>query len=132
MHKKRKQNAIHDQNIRNFHKWLECQFISNTFIKENLAKNDFKRKKKHVTQYVHNLTKILNLSILVFFILPKQQDIGVYTSFDFKGKIIKNNCTLININKYVYYYFYTLSVELIRQKKLHYKFIYVATGEFKH
>lgn len=105
MHKKRKQNAIHDQNIRNFHKWLECQFISNTFIKENLTKNDFKRKKKHVTQYVHNITKLHNLSILFFLILPKQQDIGVYTSFDFKGKIIKNNCTLININKYVYYYF---------------------------
>lgn len=88
------------------------------FIRENLTKNDLKKKKKHVTQYVHNITKIHNLSILFFLILPKQQDIGVYTSFDFKGKIVKNNCTLININKYVYYYFYTLSVELIRQKKV--------------
>lgn len=37
-HKKRKQNSSHDQNIRNFHKCLECQSISNTFIKENLTK----------------------------------------------------------------------------------------------
>lgn len=45
LHKKRKQNSIYDQNKRNFHKWLECQFISNTLIKENLTNNDFKRKK---------------------------------------------------------------------------------------
>lgn len=47
--KKRKQNSSHDQNIRNFHKCLVCQFISNSFIKENFTKNDFKRKKPSYT-----------------------------------------------------------------------------------